>query len=52
MTKPLPRKTLREKSEEEKEAKVQNLALKDVVNLVTIRAESIAETGKQSLTAC
>ena len=42
MTKLLPRKTLRAENEEEKEVKVQHLAVKNVVNLVNM-AESMAE---------
>ena len=35
MMKLLPRKTLQAENEEEEEAKIQNLAVKNVVNLVT-----------------
>ena len=53
MTKLLPRKTLRAENEEEKEAKVQNLAVKNVVNLVTIwRNQSEMKTKLDSVLSC
>ena len=53
MTKLLPKKTLRAENEEEKKAKVQNLAVKNVVNLVTIwRNQSEMKAKLDSVLSC